>query len=133
MAPPSPVTLLTRPDLCKVEQVTYKCDFQQKKRIEHLPIDFRVQGKEGIKLADAVNLHFSNLEGRDDPMFTDQSIGNSVSCRMAVRGFCECSLYRYSIPYLISLRATPNAANQGRYGEPISLRSARGVNVASRS
>lgn len=41
---------------------------------------------EGISLPDAFNKRYSYLEGRDDPMFEDESIGNSISCRVDACG-----------------------------------------------
>jgi len=42
-----------------------------------------------MQLTDALNIHFPGPDDRDDLMFTHDSIGNSVSCRIIVRGFCD--------------------------------------------
>jgi len=75
-----------------VEQVPYRCKTQQKGWERHPSIEFRVQGTKGMELTDALNLRFNGPDGRDDLMFTHDSIGNSVSCRIAVRGFCDRTL-----------------------------------------
>ena len=97
MVPVNPLS--TRPDLRLVEQNPYKCGNEQRDWESLASIDFRVLGVEGIRLTDAMNLRFSDLDGRDDPMFEDETIGNSVSCRIGVRGhlevyirFCCCSI-----------------------------------------
>ena len=42
-----------------------------------------------MQLTDALNICFDGPDGRDDLMFTHDSIGNSVSCRIAVSEFCD--------------------------------------------
>jgi hypothetical protein len=69
-----------------VKQFKYQCENAQKGWGPLPSIDFTVLGQEGINLTDAINRNFSNLEGRDDPMFEGESTGNSVSCRIDVRG-----------------------------------------------
>ena len=87
---PWPSILRTRPDLRIVQRVPYRRKTPQKGWAPLPQIDFKVQDKEGIKLTDAVDLHFNGLDGRDDPMFTHESIGNFVQlCLMNVRGFCD--------------------------------------------
>jgi len=81
-----------------VEQDPYYCDTPQKGWIPLPPIDFKDKGKEGIKLTDAMNLRFDGPDGRDDPMFEDGDIGNSVTCRICVRGFCGSNLCFFSAP-----------------------------------
>ena len=71
-----------------VGQVLYRCKTQQKGWAPLPSIEFRVQGEEGMSLTDALNIRFDGPDGRDDLMFTHDNIGNSVSCRIAVRGFC---------------------------------------------
>ncbi|KAF9789433.1 hypothetical protein BJ322DRAFT_1042215 [Thelephora terrestris] len=73
--------LPTHPDFEAVQQTMYRCgSAQQWKPLP--PIDFKVRGCEGINLAEAMNTKFSNLDGRDDPMFTDEETGSSVSLRI---------------------------------------------------
>jgi len=84
-----PAILFTRPHLHKVEQDPYESENLQKDWTPLPPIEFKVNGVEGMSLTDAMNRHFDGLDGRDDPMFTDESIRNSVSCRIDVRGFCD--------------------------------------------
>ena len=81
------VSLPTRPDLRLVEQTMYRCGNEQKGWKPLPTIDFTVRGKEGIRLTDGANLHFSDLDGRDDPMFKDTGIGNSVSLEIEVCGY----------------------------------------------
>ena len=103
--------LPTRPDLRLVEQTLYKCGNEQNGWQRLASIDFTVVGVEGIRLTDATNLHFSYLDGRDDPMFEDEIIGNSVSCRIEVRGrlrFTLASLVAQSLRF-ISLWDTARA------------------------
>jgi len=93
MAPPA--ILPTRPYLRRVEQVLYESESLQKNWTPLPPIEFKVKGVEGMNLVDAMNLRFDGPDDRDDPMFTDDSIGNSVSCRIDVRGFCHSSFCRH--------------------------------------
>ncbi|KAF9789471.1 hypothetical protein BJ322DRAFT_537059 [Thelephora terrestris] len=73
--------LPTHPDLRAVQQNMYRCESAQ--RWKPLPpIDFIVQGCEGINLVDAMNMNFSHLDDRDDPMFADKETGNTVSLRI---------------------------------------------------
>ena len=70
--------------LQRVYKVTTAQDWQR------LPsIEFTLHGEgvnlEGINLDNALNKDFRGLNGRDDAVFTDGSIGNSVSCRLEVR------------------------------------------------
>ena len=77
--------LLTHPHLRGVEQVPYESENLQKDWTLLPPIEFKVEGVEGMNLADAMNLRFDGPDDRDDPMFTDESIGNSVSYRIDIR------------------------------------------------
>ena len=92
-----PAILPTRPDLRIVEQILYNRDNPRGGWAPLHSIDFAVDGQEGIKLTDAMNLRFNGPDGRDHPMFTHESIGNSVSCRMEVRGISDSDLHRCSI------------------------------------
>ena len=83
-----PIIPPSRSNLHVVEQVLYRYRAQQKGWEPQPSIEFRVQGTEGIKLTDALNIRFNGPDGRDDLMFTHDSTGSSVSCRIAVRGFC---------------------------------------------
>jgi len=82
--------LATRPDLSVVEQTVYQPPNVQKDWRPLPSVGFTIleEGRrlEGINLEDALNQRYSHLDGRDDPMFEDESIGNSVACRMKVRG-----------------------------------------------
>jgi len=84
----SGASLTTRPDFRVVSQVRFVADVVQNWRCLP-PIEFEVlEGGvilEGISLKDALDMGYSRLDGRDDGMFTDESIGNSVSLRMDVR------------------------------------------------
>ncbi|KAF9785331.1 hypothetical protein BJ322DRAFT_825263 [Thelephora terrestris] len=73
-----------RPGLQAVLQTKYYCESTQKGREGLLsPIDFTVmKGNEGIKLTDALNMNYSHLDGRDDPMFVEVDAGPSVSLRI---------------------------------------------------
>ena len=126
------MTPLTTPhthyDLHIVRQVPYKCEIQ-KDWVPLPAIHFRVKGKEGIKLIDAINLCFGGLDGRDDLMFTQGGIGNSVSCRLYVCGFRGGDyIVAQSPTCLISSMGTAHGTNRDRYVQLISLRSARGLN-----
>jgi len=86
-----PATLPTRPDLYIAEQIPYNHENPRGGWAPFHSIDFTVDGQEGIKLSDAMNLRFNGPDGRDQPMFTHESIGNSVSCRMEFAGRCAYS------------------------------------------
>jgi len=83
-----------------VEQDPYHCEISQKGWIPLPPIVFKDKGKEGIRLTDAMNLHFDGPDDRDDPMFEDGNIGNSVTFRIRVREFCDSNLCCRSAPSL---------------------------------
>lgn len=68
-----------------MEQIKYKCETMQKDWTPLPPIPFTVQGHEGIDLGNAMQMNYSHLEHRDDPMFTDGATGGSISLRMEVR------------------------------------------------
>ena len=92
--------LPTRPDLLIVPQIKFEPgSVRTWKRLP--PIEFAVSSEginlEGINLDDALNMHFNSLNGRDDAMFTDENIGNSVSCRMKVRGLSMTSIFVKSL------------------------------------
>ena len=93
-----PTILPTRPDLHIAEQILYNRDNPRGGWVPKFhSIDFTVYGREGIKLTDAMNLCFDGPDGRYHPMFTHESIGTSVSCRIEVRGISDSDLHRYSI------------------------------------
>ena len=81
--------LSTPPLLRKIAQDPYKCENLQKGWTPLEPIDFTVNGKEGMRLADAMSRRFCGLDGRDDYMFGNGGLGTSVSCRIHVRGFYD--------------------------------------------
>ena len=71
-------------------QTKYYCESTQKGREGLLPpIDFTVDGNEGIKLTDALNMNYSHLDGRDASMFVDGDAGPSVSLRIEARKSIE--------------------------------------------
>ena len=72
-----------------IEQVPYKSEILQKGWTALPSIYFKVKGMEGVKLTDAMGQSsgFSELDDRDDLMFTGGGVGNSVSCRINVCGF----------------------------------------------
>lgn len=88
-----PAIPLIPPHLCIIEQVPYQCDVAQNGWTCLKTIYFKVEGVEGIKLTEAMKLRFSGLEGRDDPMFMNNRVGTSVSCRISVRGFYDSNFH----------------------------------------
>lgn len=70
-----------------MEQVQYQSKSVQKGQTPLPSIYFNANGVEGINLTDAMDLRFDGLDGRDDPMFVDRSVGRAISCRIRVRGF----------------------------------------------
>lgn len=91
-----PLAILpTLPHLCIVEQVPYQCKAAQKVWTLLKTIDFRIKGVEGMKLTDAMGLHFDGLDGRDDDMFENEGVGTSVSCRIHVRRFYDSNSYHH--------------------------------------
>ena len=60
----------------EMSQVTfmYQCVNSQRAWTQLSPIHFKVNGAEGVNLADAVNPHFNGLGYPDDLAFTDESI-----------------------------------------------------------
>ena len=98
-----------------MQQVPYETKSMQKDWTPFPPIGFKVRGREGMKLIDAMNLYFDGPDGRDDLMFTRDGIGNCITCRIQVRGSCGGDSIITQSPFLISLRDTPRATNQDRY------------------
>ena len=74
-----------RPDHHRVQLVPYQSGNSQNRWTRFPDIDVRVSGSAGIKLSDALNVYFDGPDGRDDLMFTNGAIGNSVLCRLSVR------------------------------------------------
>lgn len=86
--PPDPnARLATRPELLAVDQTKYQCETVQNGRKLLPPIVFSVNGKEGVNLVDAIDNHFSGLDGRDDYMFTNRYIGSCISLRIELVGY----------------------------------------------
>ena len=84
-----PTIQLSHSDLHMVEQNTYQCTTRGQ-HWDPLPsINFKVQDMEGINLTDAMNLRFNGLDNCDDPVFTHDCIGGSISCRISVCGLCD--------------------------------------------
>ena len=79
-----------------VEQIPYKPENVQKGWTALPSIYFKVKGMGGVKLTDAMGQSsgFSDLDDRDDPMFTSGGVGSSVSCRINVCGFHD-SYFNY--------------------------------------
>ena len=71
-------------DLRAVLQIKYQCKSVQKNWKPLPSIPFAVRGRDGINLEDALNMCFS-FDGRDDEMFTQDDVGNTISLRMEVR------------------------------------------------
>ena len=78
-------------------QAPYRCETWQKGWTPLPSIHFKVKGMEGVKLTDAMGQSsgFSELDDRDDLMFTGGGVGNSVSCRINVCGFRDSYLRYY--------------------------------------
>jgi hypothetical protein len=62
------------------------CGISQRGWVQQNPIDFTVKGQPGIKLTDALDRYFSDLDGRDDLMFQYADAGSSISCRIIFPG-----------------------------------------------
>jgi len=88
-----PVILSIPPHLRIVEQFLYQCDVEQKGWTPSETIDFRVKGVGGMKFTDAMNLRFDGPDDRHEPVFEDDGVGTSVSCRIHVRGFYNSNFY----------------------------------------
>ena len=101
-----------------VPQVKYKCGNSQGDWNRLPDIHFRVKGMEGIKLTNAMSARFNGLDGRDDPMFTDVDVGNSVSCRIAVCASYDNHSHSYSNGSISFKDAS--LARQGRYVDKLS-------------
>ena len=76
---------LMHDNLHAVLQTKFKLGITQKDWKPFPPIPFTVQGREGINLVDALNRHWAGLDGRDDAVFTQDGVGNSIALRMKVR------------------------------------------------
>jgi hypothetical protein len=72
----------------EIQQPPYVCGNRQLKWIQQGPVDFFVRGQPGIRLTDALDPHFSDLDRRHDMMFQYAGAGSSVSCRIHVRRSC---------------------------------------------
>ena len=102
----------TRPDLRLAEQDAYQYGNEQKDWKPLPPITFTALGKEGIRLTDAKNQIFSGLDGRDNPMFEDETTGISVSCRIQVREHHYVDLHRCSTLHLTSSQDTTDVVRK---------------------
>jgi hypothetical protein len=89
----SPAILPVSPHLSIVNQVLYQCHTAQNGWTPLKTIDFSVEGVEGMNLADAKELHFNGLDGRDEPAFESGRVGTSISCRIHVRGFYDSNFH----------------------------------------
>ena len=92
----TPPFLYTRLDLRVARQIQYRCGNTQGPWNQLPPIDFLVNGVEGIRLTDAMDTYFNGPDNRDDLMFTSESVGNTVSCRIHVGGPCSGGLHVFS-------------------------------------
>ena len=77
---------------------------------------------EGINLEDALNRCLSHLDGRDELMFGDESIGNSISCRVQISGHrvSEYRVRQVRLAFFSALRQS-----RTKYNEQISTRNYR--------
>lgn len=98
-----------RPDILPLIQTEYHCHNEQKGRKHHTPIDFTThEGIQGINLEDALNMNFPGLDRRDDPMFKDGSINNSISLRIKLVGYQPAKAVKArQVGYLSFLCAPP--------------------------
>ena len=106
---------VSTPHLRRVEQVTYQPLNTQRDWARLPPIYFLVKSREGIKLADALERRFDGLDGRDDPVFADPSIGSSFVCRIDVCDPGDSNFHCYSTLHLISSRGSRGSPGQDRY------------------
>ena len=67
--------------LILVPQTPYRCPTRQDNWEEEAPIEFW-----DIKLTDAADRAYLDLDGHDDKVLDYQGVGSSISCRANVRG-----------------------------------------------
>jgi hypothetical protein len=72
------------PQFQVVPQLKYYCESTQKGFRPLPPLYFTVEGNEGIKISNTMNMTFAHLYGPNDPMFVEGDTGPSVSLRIHV-------------------------------------------------